>query len=204
MSRFRVVMGHKVPTDHLIDVENVPSSFIKTLEIQAKQNWIHPDKPEYMLEYKANQWEDLQAMITKFNKDIRVPEPMCIVQTDDAERARILPPNIKDSDIPCIVLSIEPENVVPVESAKPSFVCPNCDFEGKAKIDIEAHLSEKHGEDPAVRSLAGKSVGDEREAEVPDEITCDIDGCEFKTAKAAKMRGHRMGAHRKKAVAKVA
>ena len=28
-----------------------------------------------------------------------------------------------------------------------TFVCPNCDFEGKSQVDIEAHLASLHGEE---------------------------------------------------------
>lgn len=236
MARFRVLMGHKVPTDHLIDVENVPASFLKNLELQSKQNWINKDKPEYMVEYKANQWEDLQAMIKKFSKDARTAEPACIVKTDDMDRARILPPNLKDEDVPMIVLALDAEKAEEVVPAEPSFVCPNCPFEGKTQADIEGHLQEKHGEDPSVRSFSGQSVGSKKAGEetqaretvyacfqcdfqtpersafmahgadhiqntISPVTSCGIAGCTFKTDDNGKMRGHRVGAHRKQKAA---
>lgn len=231
MYRLRIINTNVVPSDHILDVDGLPPSFIEPLPLQPKANWIHKEKPEYMLDYKSNQWDELEQLMNRYARGGKIPKPACLVDTDDADRARILPRTLEDSQVPLLILDT-PESmrkVEPVVATAPSFVCPECDFEGKAQIDIEGHMAEKHGTDVKQRGQEGKTLSVPKKESVvlyacvscsyetesradlmahanvhrvqeSETFPCMIENCAFVGKSQAQLKGHKMGAHKKQKV----
>lgn len=230
MDRLRIIMTHRIPSDHIIDIEGLPPPFVESLPLQPAVNWINEEKPEHMVEYKTNQWDTLEGYIKRYSKDGRVVEPACVVQTDDRERAKILPPNIKDKQVPQIILDT-PTNLLEKPQkvfAPKSYSCPFCEFEGSGQLDIEAHIGSSHGMDVNQMAESGKRTTKSSrivlyacsscsfETEIKEDLKAHVSShekpanetssvdlfrcpeCDFATDKATKLRGHKMGAHRKK------
>lgn len=193
MYRLRIINTNVVPSDHLLDVEGLPASFVEPLPLQPKVNWVNKDKPEYMIDYKSNQWEELEQLMNRFAHDGRIPKPACLVDTDDQDRARILPRTLQDEFVPLLILDTpEAMKVSEVKApVKPSFFCPECDFEGKAQIDIEGHMSEKHGMDVIQRGQDGKamSVGQKTAKPVSIPIYACM-SCSYETTDKADLMAH--------------
>lgn len=193
MYRLRIINTNVVPSDHLLDVEGLPASFIQVLPLQPKTNWIHKDKPEYMIDYKSNQWDELEKLMNRYAHEGKMPKPACLVDTDDTDRAKILPRTLQDENVPLLILDT-PESMRKETQSAPvvtSFFCPECDFEGKAQIDIEGHMSEKHGINVMQRGQDGKALSVSKpstpKADVPIYACMS---CSFESPDKAELQEH--------------
>lgn len=196
MHRLRIINTNVIPSDHLLDVEGLPPEFVKRLPQQPKSNWINKSKPEFMIDYKTNDWDELERLMNRYAHGGKIPKPACLVDSsEDRERARILPRTLQDEDVPVLVLDT-PESMrqeVSEAPTQPSFNCPECDFEGKSAADVEGHLTAEHGVNVAQRAQEGKPIlGGKRS------FLCDEEGCEFVAESEHKLRGHKVGAHRRR------
>lgn len=189
MQRLRIVMTNEVPSDHLLDVENLPVSFWDKLERVSREAWFNKEKEERLVEYKSNRWDEFEVFVKQYASGV-MPKPAKLVQGVDSRLAPILPPNISESQIPSLKMNT-PSELLEIKEKLPiqhTYMCPHCGFVGKSQFDIEGHLSGVHGMDVnLLKQQAGIKVETVQKEEKPPlpavekRVYISEDGMEFDT-----------------------